>query len=143
MSTNCLIVNHPLRIGSIHDFQHNLLAASQSIKSHFRSGFQTVYAGSLPDRDSWSKRDWSEAPQTTVSKGQFFTTNYTMSANNFDFPLMEQNSIVSSTGTGASDLRAILTAVYASSVGVLSGYLVPFMAAATCATPEQAYSGEC
>lgn len=111
------------------------------------SGFQEIYAGSLPAVDQWKSDGWNNVTAIEVPVTSW-TSHVKMAPNNMDFPAQGPNGDVSTAqSVPTKDLRALLTGIYGSPVGQLcthdngveNGVRVAQMAT-TIARPSYGYS---
>jgi len=104
--------------------------------SAVRGGIQQVLAGHYPHHDTWIRAGWGDAAPTRVTAGETWAVSDTIAVNNADFPV---GNLPPGSNLPADDLRALYTAIYASSAGALVTYSLPGETATTLATPWRDY----
>jgi len=102
-----------------------------------RGGIQQVLAGHYPRHDTWTRAGWGDAAPTRVTAGETWTVSDTIAVNDADFPV---GNLPPGSNLPADDLRALYTAIYASSAGALVTYALPGETATTLATPWRDYA---
>jgi len=102
-----------------------------------RGGIQQVLAGHYPRHDTWTRAGWGDAAPTRVTAGETWTISDTIAVNDADFPV---GNLPPGSTLAADDLRALYTAIYASSAGALVTYALPGETATTLATPWRDYA---
>lgn len=115
---------------------HETVLMSARPGSAVRGGIQQVLAGHYPRYDTWTRAGWGNAAPTRVTAGETWTVNDTIAVNNADFPV---GNLPPGSNLPADDLRALYTAIYASSAGALVTYGLPGETATTLATPWRDY----
>jgi hypothetical protein len=99
--------------------------------------------------DTWTGTGWNSAAPLALNGSASWAFSFALHANNFDFPTFPRYSLTAAAAAGDAqddeqfnvDERAILTSVYASSLGALATYELPSLAAPSLATPSRAYEG--
>lgn len=95
-----------------------------------------VLLGSFGVYDQWMDTDWSTAPNSRMKKGQTFSANFTLGANNYDFPVLDISD-ASIPNLSTEHLRIIYTSVLGSTVGCLDTYQFPGQIGVTIFAPQQ------
>jgi len=106
-----------------------------------RTGFHVVVVGNYPTCDKWqNSQNWGDASNIAIDTNKTWTIHVQLFANEYDFPasMIPQADFESS----FDDVRARLTAIYATVVGALVSYYpeTPGEISPTIASPEHSYS---
>jgi len=104
--------------------------------SAVRGGIQQVLAGHYPHHGAWTRAGWGNAAPARVTDGETWAVSDTIAVNDADFPV---GNLPPGSNLPADDLRALYTAIYASSAGALVTYDLPGETATTLATPWRDY----
>jgi hypothetical protein len=100
------------------------------------SGIEQVLAGAYPTLDSWDAAGWTAASPVEVHTGDRWSVHTRITPNDYDFPAA---MVPDDVDLPFADLRALLTGIYGSAVGVLDTYALPGEASPTLATPAHGY----